>query len=149
MKKKYVIFTVIIPLILICGLLIAYYFNTRTLSGITSIKVEVSGQAINAEQYRKLLLLTKDSSGFALNFERTSVDELKYGKDVSISKEVDNLSVTRFVKSINKLQDEGDSALCCDHPFTIITMTMSSGEQIIKKVALEPIIIEDYFNIEK
>ncbi len=149
MKKKYTIFTVVIPLILICGLLIIYYLNTRTISSITSIRVEVSGQAINGEQYRKLLLLTKDSNGFALNFERTSVDESKYGKDTSISKEVDKLSVTRLVKSINKLQDEGDSALCCDHPFTIITITMSNGEKIIKKVALEPIIIEDYFSIKK
>lgn len=147
--KNYKIFYSVAFLFVIV-LVTAYLIsNMLVLKNIEEIKVEISGQSIAAEQYSKILIIQKENSSYIMDFVRSSKDETKFGKNISIRQTIDKAKLETFVKMINKLEDEGDSALCCDHPFTIITIKRTNGKEIVKKLSMEPIKIESFFNIKE
>lgn len=146
MHRKSYVFTVIIPLAFVSVLLIvAWLTGFLSTASTKTVEVQVVGQSIIGEQYSKRLFIANKGSFFSVSFERSSVDEKKYGENISASKDFSFSKVNAFLKKLDEFEDEGDSAICCDHPFTIITIARQNGEVIVKKLSKEAILVEDYF----
>jgi len=147
MKFKY--YKIIYPVIALIAVLSIMFVinNSVNASNVQRIEVQVVGESIIGEQYSKELILTKENRKFFLDFSRVSKDESKFGKNINIKKEITSEVFENFLKILKDTKDQGESALCCDHPFTLIKIVKTSNKTINKTVAMQPIDIEGFFGI--
>jgi len=114
---------------------------------VTSISIRVVGQSIIGEKYNKNLNVTKTNNEFYLTYECTSKDSTKYCKCSDVTKLVTDEDVNALLTQIKTLSDGGESAKCCDHPWTEIEVRYANSTVQRLTVIMEPIDIEKLFNI--
>lgn len=115
--------------------------------GIESLSVKVTGYSVAGLQYVKEAYITRTSSGYILRYYcRTKGVTGKQCECTEMEKEIKENMITRFLTELKTLEDEGERAKCCDHPWTEIELVYPDERRKLT-VAFEPVKIEELFNI--
>jgi len=116
--------------------------------GVESLSVKVTGYSIAGLQYVKEAYITRTSSGYILRYYcRTKWVSGKLCECAEVEKEVKESTVTRLLAELKTLDDEGERAKCCDHPWTEIELIYPDESRRKLTVAFDPVKIEEIFNI--
>ncbi|MGB9695009.1 MAG: hypothetical protein ACP5SB_03305 [Caldisericaceae bacterium] len=145
MKNKILTAVFIALLIILCAFL-ALLLTVKKYS-ITSVNARVIGESIVGENYNKSLDILLHDNKYYLTYKCSSKEPGKYCKCLDSTKLITRNELGMLMKEINALKDEGESAKCCDHPWTEIEVHYSNGAVRKLTVAMEPINFETLLNI--
>ncbi len=130
-------------------LLVACAFNQPGKErAVESLSLKVMGYSFAGLRYIKEVYITHTSSGYILRYYcRTKGVSGKLCECAEVEKEVKKSTVTRLLAELKTLEDEGERAKCCDHPWTEIEIIYPDESRRKLTVAFEPVKIEEIFNI--
>ncbi|MCS7312861.1 MAG: hypothetical protein NZ742_08115 [Acidobacteria bacterium] len=119
-------------------------------STLRSGRVHVEGESIMGVQYRKDATLEKATDGdYWVRY--TCVPQAGFEDRCPCREVVRRVAasvVEEFVRQVLALQDEGESAKCCDHPWTEIELVFGDDWTERRTVAFEPIAIETVLSLK-
>ena len=143
-KNKYIIILILITAAF-AGT--AFIWKNNQSNKIESININVYGQSIIAEMYNKALSIVNKNNEYHLTYICNTKEPGKFCNCSNFEKTVSNEELTKFIKEVENLKDEGEKAKCCDHPWTEITIKYMSSKEKLLTFSMEPIDIEKTFSI--
>lgn len=119
-------------------------------STLRSGRVHVEGESIIGLHYRKDVTIVRTTDG---DYWVHYVCEPRAGFEDrcpcrEVVRRVGASVVEEFVRQVQALRDEGESAKCCDHPWTEFELVFADGHTERRTVAFEPIAVETILRLE-
>ena len=116
-------------------------------SKLTSLSIKVVGMSLFGRWYEKRAALKRTASGYALECTCWSLREKQCGCSHHVKREINESEVTKLLKVLAPLRDEGKKATCCDHPWTEIELEYLSQPRQKKTVGFDLLELEEIFNL--
>ncbi len=144
--KKNMIFLLLIGVLAVIIILALQLVVKR--NSVQSVSIEVIGESIIGENYHKTAIVGNESGEYFLAYKCTSKEPNKNCNCNDVGKKVSDDEFNELIKVIATLKDGGETAKCCDHPWTEIEINYVNGAAKKLTVAMEPVEVEKIFKLD-